>query len=73
MVTRAVNAENRFIEFAMDTGDLDRAQAEHVLRVYRKAKVVKIDPVMGQFELKHGVFAGRDALRRASTVAVPHD
>jgi hypothetical protein len=59
------NAEERFIEFAMETADINREEAIIVLRVYRKAKVVKIDPVMGQFQLQHGAFAEPEPIRKA--------
>ena len=63
---RMVNAEERFIEFAMLTGDLTREQALAALAEYRKAKAIEIDPVGGQFSFRHGGFAERDVLRRAA-------
>ncbi len=63
---RIVNAEESFITWAMETGDLTRDEAERALATYKKAKAVKINPVMGQFELRHGAYAEADPLRRAA-------
>lgn len=53
---RYVNAENRFIESAAEQFGISPEDAAKVLRVYRDANIVKIDPVVGQFSLKHGAF-----------------
>ena len=68
---RIVNAENRFIEFAMKQGDLTREQAIKALEAYKKAKAVKIDPIGGQFNLTRGDFANKDVLRRAAGIEAP--
>jgi len=64
---RIVNAEERFLEMVQDTIGCSRTDAEKVLSVYRKEKVVKIDMIGGQFTLKHGVFAEPDVLNNAVT------
>lgn len=64
---RIVNAENRFIEFAMEKG-FSRSQAEHILKVYRKEKAIRIDPIGGQFSFMHGGFAEKDVMERALTM-----
>jgi hypothetical protein len=61
---RIVNAENRFIEFAMGKG-FSKEQAEHILKVYRKEKAIKIDAVGGQFTFTHGDFGEKDVMKRA--------
>lgn len=66
MAQRISNAENSFIAWVRETAGLDEASALRVLAIYRKHKLVKIDPVMGQFELKHGAFADAAVLRRAA-------
>lgn len=62
---RIVNAETSFIECLMVAGQITKDQAEKVLQVYRKAKVVKMDPVVGQMTVKHGAFLDRDVIIRA--------
>lgn len=71
MAQRIVNAENRFIAWARETAGLSEGEAERVLSYYRRHRLVKIDPVTGQFNLKHGAFAAADVLRRAATATRP--
>lgn len=69
VATRMTAAEDRFIEFAMDTAGLSRNQAVHALNEMRKGgkkAPLKIDSVTGQFTFSHGVFAEPDVLRRAA-------
>lgn len=66
---RMVNAEDRFLEFAMQTAGLTQEQATTALAEYRKAKAIKFDPVGGQFAFTHGGFAEAEVLRRAAGVA----
>jgi len=63
---RIENAENKFVEFAMESAGLTREQAVKALESYKKAKAIKIDPIGGQFSFKHGGFAEADVLRRAA-------
>jgi hypothetical protein len=65
---RMVNGENRFVQFVMERG-FTRDEATHIMSVYRKARVLKIDAVLGQFEVKHGAFLDPAVLRNA--VAAP--
>ncbi len=68
MAQRSVDAEGRFLEYAMEHGRLTRVQAERALAAFRKARVIKIDPVSGDFHVKHGQFLDPDVLRRAAGV-----
>jgi len=61
-----VNAKERFIEYAMTRAKLSREEAERVLAVYKKEKLVKFDGVAGSWSFKHGVFGEPDVLRRAA-------
>ena len=61
---RIVNGENRFVQLVMEKG-FTRDEAEHIMSVYRKARVLKIDAVLGQFQVKHGAFLDSDVLRNA--------
>mgnify|MGYP003137517170 CR=1 FL=1 len=65
---RIVNAEEQFIGWAQGAAQCTRQEAEKILAVYRNENLVKIDPVGGQFTLKHGVFAEADVLRNAMAV-----
>lgn len=65
---RIVAAEERFIDYCRERG-FTRSQAEKILRVYRKARVIKIDPIGGQFTFKHGAFDDLDVLQRAADSA----
>jgi cystathionine beta-lyase family protein involved in aluminum resistance len=63
---RIVNAENRFLDTVMEIGHITHTEALRVLAAYRKAKVVKMDPVMGDFHVKHGAFMEADVIQRAA-------
>jgi hypothetical protein len=65
---RSLDAENRFIAYAMEHGRLSRGQAETALAAFRKARVIKFDVVNGTFHVKHGQFLEPDVLRRAAGV-----
>ena len=66
VASRLASAEEKFIEFAMKTGKMSRADAEKALATMKQHKVVKIDSRVGQFTFKHGAFAEPDVLRRAA-------
>lgn len=71
VATRIANAEDAFIEFAMNTASLTREEAVAALRFMRrggKRAPLKIDPVGGSFTFAHGAFAEADVLRRAATL-----
>jgi hypothetical protein len=63
---RIVNAEESFLAFACETAHLTRPEALRALDAYRKAKVIKLDPIVGQFTFTHGAFAEADVLLRAA-------
>ncbi len=66
---RIVNAEERFIEYAMTTANLDRAAALRAFAAYRRAKAIKIDAVGGQFTFTHGAFGDAAVIIRAAQEA----
>jgi len=68
MAQRLVNAENRFVDYAMEHGSLTRPQALAALKVFQKARVIKLDAVSGMFHVKHGQFLEPDVLRRAAGI-----
>ena len=66
LAQRWINAEEKFITFAMDTAGLTREQALTALRAYKEAKVIVIDKVGGQYTFRHSAFADPDVLRKAA-------
>src|SRR3990172_921409 len=65
---RSVDAENRFIDYAMEHGQLSREQAKAALASFRKARVIKFDAVNSTFHVKHGQFLEPDVIRRAAGI-----
>ena len=49
---RSINAENNFINSVMEQFNFTKNEAEKILSVYKKHKLIKIDYVTGQFQLK---------------------
>jgi len=62
---RIVNAENNFIETAMEMHGLSKANAEKVLRVYRKLKMVSTNYGVGKITVKHGAFWDKEYIDAA--------
>lgn len=62
---RIVNAENNFIEVVMELSGCTKAEAEKVLSVYRKLKMVKIDLGIGRINVKHGAYLDFDVIQNA--------
>lgn len=56
MAQRTINAESRFVVTVQEISGCTKAEAEKVLSVYRKAKVVKMDPINGVINVTHGAF-----------------
>jgi len=65
VATRIVNAEERFISYAMEVANISRDEALKALATYRKVKAIKIDAVGGEFRFTHGGFAEADVILRA--------
>lgn len=65
---RSVDAENSFLDYAMEHGRLDRDQARVALAAFRKARAIRFDAVNGTFHVKHGAFLEPDVIRRAAGV-----
>lgn len=62
---RIVNGEEVFISNIMKIAGCSRSDAEKVLALYRKLKVVKTDAVGGVINIKHGVFYEKDVIENA--------
>ena len=65
MFQRIENAHASFVASVMEQFGTTQAEAEHVLRVFRAAKVIKIEAAIGQFKLSHGAFWEADVIARA--------
>ena len=63
--TREHNAVVRFIDSVVEQFGFSVDEAEKILSVFRKLKIVKIDAVVGQYNLKHGAFWDREVMERA--------
>lgn len=59
---RMNNACERFVNAAMELGQVDREIAEKAMNAYLKAKIIKIDAVGGQMVLKSGQVFDREIL-----------
>ena len=68
MATRIVNAEENFISFVMDSIKCNYDTGEKVLNLYKKERLLKIDPVIGQWNIKHGAFLDKKVLYRAAKI-----
>lgn len=62
---RIINAENAFIESVVEQFDITEEEGEKVLNAFIKVKAVKIDPVMGQFNLTNGAFWDKQVIENA--------
>ncbi len=65
MAIRIVNAENSFINAVQEQFNKTEAEAKIILEVFKREKVVKIDPVLGQFRLISGLFWEADVMDNA--------
>lgn len=59
-----MNASEKFVQFVMEKGFV-REEAEKILEVYKKHRIIKFSKYLPQFEVKHGAFLESDVLRRA--------
>lgn len=63
---RIVNGEEAFISAVQEQFGKTKEEAERVLARFRKDKLVKVDPVTGQFTLKHGATWEQEVIDRAA-------
>lgn len=66
LVLRQSNAANRFIESSAEQFGMSAGEAGAALDRLLKLKLVKLDPLSGQFNLKDGRFWDGEVLRRAA-------
>ena len=65
LAARMVAAENNFVEVLMNFGEISKSDAEKVLAVYRKLKLVKMDAVNGVMSVKHGAYLDKATIANA--------
>lgn len=65
MVTRIENAHDSFVGDLTEQFGFTIEQAEHILGVYVREHVVKLDSAIGRYKLVHGIFWERDVLYNA--------
>lgn len=71
MVARCGDAWENFIDSLMEQFRLSRPQAEHVLTLFIRVKAVKLDPIMGRYNLTHGGFWDKPVIKRALATPLP--
>lgn len=62
---RMENADADFVEMLMNMHGITKDQAQKVLSVFYKFKVVKRDAVIGRVAVVHGVYLDRIAINNA--------
>jgi hypothetical protein len=65
MAHRMNVAHDDFISTPIDTAGITNDEAEKVLAVYRKAKVLKNEYAVSRITVKHGALLDRDVILRA--------
>ena len=65
MAQRWINAENGMIDLIIEFGKVSREEAVHVLNVYKKHKVIKLDIVNGEYKIVSGAFLESDVIQNA--------
>ena len=68
LVTRRDNAYQSLVDTLAEYGAGEHA--ESVAAFYLKERIATLDPVMGQFKIKHGAYLEPDVIDRAVTVAL---
>lgn len=65
MATREINAATKFVEAVMSIAGCTAPEAEKVLAIYRKAKMVKLQRAIGSYDVKHGAYLDVQVIRNA--------
>jgi hypothetical protein len=69
IATRMENAATNMIESLMELGEIDSAAATKVYNLYRRHKLIKLNAVLGRYDVNHGAYLDRDTIRRAVVLA----
>lgn len=65
MAQRIENARTAFLSSLMEQFQYTEEQAATIFTVYKKNKIIKLDPIMGRYTLTHGAFWDKPVLDRA--------
>ena len=65
IAARQVRAHADFVTTLMSCGGIAKQDAEKVLSLYKKMKLIKEDVCMGVIRVKHGALLDRDVINRA--------
>lgn len=68
MATRADNAIRAWRELCSGFG-FTSDQADKILKVYQKERIVKLDWGIGHYNVKHGAFMEKNVLQRALDIS----
>lgn len=62
---RICNAETGFVELIQEMAGCTKAEAQKVLQVYCKFRMVKLDALGGVYRVKHGAYLDKDVIQNA--------
>ena len=65
VATRMDNATENLVTTLMERGEIDRVSAELAFEYFRAHKLMKLNVALGRYDVKHGGYLERDAIRRA--------
>ena len=65
-VMRMVNAQTRFVALVQEISGMSEADSLKAFVTLRKVKAIKLDPINGVYDVKHGAFMSPEVLRRAA-------
>lgn len=68
LTTRQDNAYKSLVDTLAELGAGEHA--ERVADLYLKERIASLDPIMGQFKIKHGAFLDADVIKRAVSAAL---
>ena len=68
MAARADNAVKAWRELCHEFG-FTSDEADKILMVYQKERIVKLDWGIGHYNVKHGAFMAKDVLQRALDIS----
>lgn len=69
MAIRIENAHNAFVASVVEQFGYTKAEAEQILAVYLKHKIIKVNPVGGGYSLTHGAFWEKAPMDNALAIA----
>ena len=69
IATRLDDAETWLIDLLANTAQISVDDAGKVAAIYKRAKVVKRDAMMGKYLFKHGAFLDKETILHALSVS----